>query len=174
MEEQFQSNLDSQLALPIQARLLIDRLKMNSNLLKKLSLCGIATQLGTGIALAQPTPSLIGTWTGESHSISVDGSTTNPTSSWEKPALGARKITLEVTQQKDRRFWGKVYANGQLQGPFIGVLGVDTKTVSLIGPNAKAIGTLLGNNEIEYCYLDANIASGNSLYAASCSELFRK
>jgi hypothetical protein len=159
MEGQFQSNLDSQLALPIQARLLIDRLKMNSNLLKKLSLCGIATQLGTGIALAQPTPSLIGTWTGESHSISVDGSTTNPTSSWEKPALGARKITLEVTQQK---------------GPFIGVLGVDTKTVSLIGPNAKAIGTLLGNNEIEYCYLDANIASGNSLYAASCSELFRK
>ncbi len=81
---------------------------------------------------------------------------------------------MEVTQQKDRRFWGKVYANGELQGSFIGVLGVDRKTVALIGQNANAIGTLLGNNEIEYCYLDANIASGNSLYAASCSELFRK
>jgi hypothetical protein len=147
---------------------------MKANLLKNLSLCGIAAQLCTGVALAQSPPSMLGTWNGESHTISVDGNQINRTSSWEKPALTDRKITVEVTQQKDRRFWGNVYANSKLTGPLIGVVGVDGKTVVMVGPNATATGILVGKNELEYCYTDANIATGNSLFTASCSELFRK
>jgi len=78
-----------------------------------------------------------------------------------------------VTQQKGRRFWGTVYANGERQGPFIGVLGVDGKTAALVGPNATAMGTLQSANEIEYYYTDASTSTGNSLYTASFSELFK-
>ena len=147
---------------------------MNARFLKHISLGAITLQLGTGAALAQALPSMVGTWNGQSHTISVDGSQVSPSSSWAKPALTGRAISLQVAQQNERRFWGNVYANGKLEGPFIGVLGLDGKTVALVGPNASAMGALIGNNKIQYCYTDASTSTGNALFTASCSELVKK
>jgi hypothetical protein len=147
---------------------------MNFNLLKHISLGAIAVQFGTGVAFAQTVPNMVGAWSGQSHTISVDGSQINPSSTWDQPALTSRAISVQVTQQKDRRFWGKVYANGKSEGPFIGVLGSDGKTAAFVGPNATSLGTLIGSNKIQYCYTDASTSTGNSLFTASCSELVKK
>ncbi len=144
---------------------------MNSSLFKHLSLGALTIQLCTGVALAQEVPSMVGTWDGQNYGINVDGSQVNPSSSWKKPELSSRTIRLEITKQKDRRFWGEIFANGKSEGPFIGVLSMDGKIVSMVCPNAIATGIFTGIGKIEYCTSDASISTGNQLFSASCSQL---
>ena len=148
--------------------------KYSTALLGTLLASGLATSAGS--SMAQESPNIVGSWTGRSSTILVDGpnysSATMP--SWENPKIQQRDVTAKITHQKGNLFWGKVYGNGKLDGPMIGAIGVDGKTLVLVGPNAHARATLVSPTQIEYCYLDSDMASGDKSYKAGCSMLTKR
>ena len=149
---------------------------MNKLLTTLLSISLGGAGISAGSAIAQQTPNITGAWTGRSSTILVEGpnysSTTMP--SWENPKLLQRDVTAKITNQKGNLFWGKVFGNGKLDGPMIGAIGVDGKTIVMVGPNAHVRATLVSPNQIEYCYLDSDMATGDKEYKAGCSILTKQ
>lgn len=125
---------------------------------------------------AKEHPNLIGDWAGKSSTIIVDASSHSSASmaNWDKPTLSQRNVIAKITKQKGNLFWGKVIGNGNTDGPLIGAIGVDGKTIVMVGPNAHVRATLVSPTKIEYCYLDSDMSTGDKAFKAGCSVLTKQ
>lgn len=114
--------------------------------------------LAPNVSLAEEIPNLIGKWSGENKTFSE----LKGMKSWDK--------TINITEQKDRRFKGSfTYSDGTKN--FFGVIHPDNETITWVASNSRGynLGKLLGKNKISACYVESGIDA-----TAGCAELIRK
>ncbi len=121
-------------------------------------LAGLLVALGcAGAAEGPAIPNLIGTWSGQNHTIgNVFG-------------LRTRLRTVEITEQTDRRFRGHfVYEGGRVD--FFGIVFPDDVSFAWVSPSSKGTvqGRILGPDHIAACYVE-----GGAEATAGCSDLTR-
>lgn len=103
-------------------------------------------------------PNLIGTWSGKNNTIS------------DKKGYLTRDKTIEITEQKDRRFKGIFkYAEGTVK--FFGVIYPDNLSFTWVSEGSRGYnqGRLLGKSKISACYVESGIDA-----TAGCAELTRQ
>lgn len=102
-----------------------------------IAICG-----SVGSAHAADAPSLMGTWTGTGPSVSAG-------EGWET----ARSYTLVVTEQRGPVFKGRnEWPGGQEE--LMGVIRADGQTILLNNSDGLSLGTLLGPDQMEGCYVE--------------------
>ena len=102
-------------------------------------------------------PSLIGSWSGQNHTIS------------DKKGLLTRERTVHITEQTDRRFRGHfVYAEGRKD--FFGVIYPDNTSFTWVASDSKGYnhGRILGADRISACYVEPGPDA-----TAGCADLAR-
>lgn len=136
--------------------------------LKIIIVCALFVILtGTGLwilrtpsqAKSETIPNLVGTWVGD-----------NKTVSNKKGYKDWGTKTVEITEQKDRRFKGHfTYSEGTKN--FFGVIYPDNKSFTWVAPDSKGYnhGRILDADHIGACYVEAG-----SEATAGCAELERK
>ena len=95
-------------------------------------------------ATAADVPSLVGTWSGQNHTIS------------DKKGLLTRDRTVHITEQTDRRFRGHfVYSEGRKD--FFGVIYPDNASFTWVASDSKGYnhGRILGPDRISACYVES-------------------
>lgn len=119
----------------------------------------VAATTGPQIArAADPIPSLVGTWSGDNHTIS------------DKKGLKTWKKTITITEQTDRRFRGHfVYSAGRKD--FFGVVYPDNQTFTWVASDSKGYnhGKILAPDRIAACYVEPGEEA-----TAGCAELVRE
>lgn len=106
---------------------------------------------------ADQIPRLIGTWTGENHTIS------------DKKGLKTWKKTIRITSQTDRRFRGYFdYSAGRKE--FYGVVYPDNISMTWVASDSVGYnhGRILGPDKIAACYVEPGPEG-----TAGCAELRR-
>lgn len=102
-----------------------------------------ATGLAPGTRAQEPIPSLLGTWSGDNHTIS------------DKKGLKTWRKTIHITEQTDRRFRGHfTYADGRKD--FFGIIFPDNVTFAWVASDSKGTnqGRILGPDRISACYIE--------------------
>lgn len=112
----------------------------------------------SGIASAQSTVDMKGTWTGTSKSIVNGLPAHHPADMPAKSAGGHRltsiKITLKIDGQDDGRFWGTL-GSAAKEDSIIGVVAPDGKRVRIVQKGRGILeGILLDNKSLEYFYTE--------------------
>ena len=110
-------------------------------------------------AKSDPIPNLVGTWVGENKTISD-----------KKGYKDWGKKTVEITEQKDRRFRGHfTYSEGTKN--FFGVIYPDNKSFTWVATDSKGYnqGRILDAEHIAACYVEAGAEA-----TAGCAELEKK
>lgn len=137
-----------------------------------------ATALGLvpALALAQDAPDLKGKWTGQTHSIVAGkgGHWPESAGTFEKPGLFEKDMTLAITGQEGRRFWGVTTIGGGAQAtsePFIGELTPDGKRLVIADTDGTWDGPLDGDT-FSFCYTQAGGPSNSSV--VSCTAVKRQ
>ena len=113
----------------------------------------------SNLAMAQePIPNLIGTWSGPNNTIS------------ETKGYKTRKKTIEITEQKGRRFRGQFNYAGDIKN-FFGVIYPDNISFTWVSTNSKGynFGRILGKDHISACFIEAGKKA-----SAGCAELKRQ
>lgn len=108
-------------------------------------------------AAAETVPSLVGTWSGENHTIS------------DKKGLKSWKKTVHITEQTDRRFRGYFdYAAGRKA--FFGVIYPDNVSFTWVASDSKGYnhGRILAPDRIAACYVEPGEEA-----TAGCAEMVR-
>ncbi len=130
-------------------------------LLVGFTLATVSMALSTRVA-AEPqgdVPNLVGTWSGENHTIS------------DKKGLKTWKKTIQITSQTDRRFRGYFdYSAGRKE--FFGVVYPDNVSFSWVASDSRGYnhGRLLdGGNRMAACYVESGLDA-----TAGCADLVRK
>jgi len=120
---------------------------------------GLSLLCASGIASAQSTVDMKGSWTGTSKSI-VNGLPAHhpadtPTESAGGNRLTEIKITVKIDGQDDRRFWGTLGSAAKVE-PIIGVIAPDGKRVRMVMQGGGVIeGTLLDDGSLELFYTES-------------------
>jgi hypothetical protein len=139
----------------------------------------MAVLAGPVIAFAaDAAPDLKGKWVGKTYTIIAGKGGHWPMSAgtWEKPGLYQKDITLEITGQQDRRFWGFITISGtgeSTQEPVIGELaGEGTSHAVLVDTDGYYTGEFSGD-VFSYCYAQALAAHEDKTSSAiiNCTEL---
>lgn len=119
----------------------------------------VAATAGPQIArAADPIPNLVGTWSGDNHTIS------------DKKGLKSWKKTITITEQTDRRFRGHfVYSAGRKD--FFGVIYPDNQTFTWVASDSKGYnhGKILAPDRIAACYVEPGEEA-----TAGCADLVRE
>src|SRR5262249_41617322 len=79
------------------------------------ALAAVAVLAAPILAFAQDVaPDLKGKWVGKTYTIIAGSGGHWPTSvgTWEKPGLYQKDVTVDITGQEDRRFWGVTIISG--------------------------------------------------------------
>ena len=124
---------------------------MNKNTAKQMNLTVIFVSLIMSLTLHQAKaeeviPSLLGTWSGKNNTVS------------EKKGYKTRDKTIQITEQKDRRFKGYfTYSGGRVD--FFGVIYPDNKSITWVSPGSRGYnhGRILSNNKISACFVESGI-----------------
>ena len=91
-------------------------------------------------------PSLLGTWSGKNNTVS------------EKKGYKTRDKTIQITEQKDRRFKGHfTYSGGRVD--FFGVIYPDNKSITWVSPGSRGYnhGRILSKEKIAACFVESGI-----------------
>jgi hypothetical protein len=142
--------------------------------MRKSSAIAAIAMLAATTALAQaPAPApfadLRGTWKGESESIVSHGGNPHHAAPPESaPRLSSVAFTFTIDKQDGRRFSGN-FSSPQATESVIGVISRNG-TILFVDTDGYAMGTLLGPNRLEVCYLQ--IAAHGRV--ASCTEMNRQ
>jgi hypothetical protein len=125
------------------------------------------------LALAQDAPDLKGKWTGKTYSIVAGkgGHWPESAGTFEKPGLFEKDMTLAITGQDGRRFWGVTTISGGGQStdePFIGEITPDGTRLVIADTDGYWDGPLDGDT-FSFCYRHAGGATGSSV--VSCTEV---
>jgi hypothetical protein len=121
-----------------------------------------------------PAPDIKGKWSGRNSAIVAGhgGHWPSGTGSLDKPGLYQKDVTLEITGQEQRRFWGitTLSGNGEVtHEPFIGELtGPDGRKVVLVDTDGYFNGEIDGDL-LTACYAQAGGPTQTSV--VSCFEL---
>ena len=118
-------------------------------------------------------PDLKGKWTGTTHSIVAGqgGHWPESAGTFEKPGLYEKAITITITGQDGRRFWGSTSIDGDRQPngePFIGELTPNGKRLIMADTDGYWDGPLDGDT-FSFCYTQAGGPSNSSV--VSCTEV---
>jgi len=151
--------------------------------MKSLGLILICSAMMATAASAQ-TPDMKGEWVGKTNTIIAGvGGPHWPDSkgTWEKPLLAQREITLRITGQDDRRFWGEsVIAGDAASGgavtsePFIGSVSKGGDKVMMADTDGYFVGDLSGKM-LSYCYLQAGARQANEKPAVvTCNDVTKR
>lgn len=117
----------------------------------------LAAQTPVPPPAAEDIPNLVGSWTGQNHTIS------------DKKGLLTRDRTVHITEQTDRRFRGHfVYAEGRKD--FFGVIYPDNTSFTWVASDSKGYnhGRILGTDRISACYVEPGTDA-----TAGCADLAR-
>lgn len=125
-----------------------------------------------------------GDWTGKTHTIIAGtGGPHWPDSkgTWEKPLLADRDITITITGQDGRRFWGESIIGGDAASggkttrePFIGTVSPDDTGIMMADTDGYFVGKLTGTT-LSYCYIQAGSSkSGDKPAVVTCNEVKKK
>src|SRR5262249_25156844 len=123
-------------------------------------------------ASAADTPNMKGDWVGKTQPIVAGkGGPHWPDSkgTFTKPALMERDMTIRITGQDGRRFWGESIVGGEARAagtvePFIGSVSTNGEDVMMADTDGYFIGELSGNT-LSYCYLQAGAKKEGDLPA---------
>ena len=124
---------------------------MNKNTAKQMNLTVIFVSLIMSLTLLQAKaeeaiPSLLGTWSGKNNTVS------------EKKGYKTRDKTIQITEQKDRRFKGHfTYSGGRVD--FFGVIYPDNKSITWVSPGSRGYnhGRILSKEKIAACFVESGI-----------------
>lgn len=124
---------------------------MNYKLTKQMNLTVIFVSLIMSLTLHQAKaeeviPSLLGTWSGKNNTVS------------EKKGYKTRDKTIQITEQKDRRFKGYfTYSGGRVD--FFGVIYPDNKSITWVSPGSRGYnhGRILSKEKIAACFVESGI-----------------
>ncbi|MBO6551081.1 MAG: hypothetical protein JJ964_15885 [Rhizobiales bacterium] len=124
---------------------------MNYKLTKQMNLTVIFVSLIMSLTLHQAKaeeviPSLLGTWSGKNNTVS------------EKKGYKTRDKTIQITEQKDRRFKGYfTYSGGRVD--FFGVIYPDNKSITWVSPGSRGYnhGRILSKVKIAACFVESGI-----------------
>ena len=124
---------------------------MNKNTAKQMNLTVIFVSLIMSLTLLQAKaeeaiPSLLGTWSGKNNTVS------------EKKGYKTRDKTIQITEQKDRRFKGYfTYSGGRVD--FFGVIYPDNKSFTWVSPGSRGYnhGRILSKEKIAACFVESGI-----------------
>ena len=107
---------------------------------------------GAGLATAQDFPDIKGTWTGTNEAVVIGNPvhTSNPNANSQEPGLTGAALTLTITGQKGRRFWG-TFASAAGSEPIIGVFR-DESTFVITDHDGHSTARLLPDGTIELVY----------------------
>jgi hypothetical protein len=126
---------------------------------------------------AGPALDVKGRWAGKTYTIVAGSGGHWPTNkgTFDKPGLFEKDLTIEITGQEGRRFWGMqtLSGNGEnTQEPMIGELtGADGKTVVIVDTDGYLNGQLVNDNTLSFCYTQASGKDQQSVI--SCTEIKR-
>ena len=98
------------------------------------------------VSAEEAVPNLIGTWSGENKTIS------------DKKGYKTWKKTINITEQKDRRFKGYfTYPEGRVN--FFGVIYPDNKSITWVSSGSRGYnhGRLLSKGKISACFVESGI-----------------
>lgn len=115
--------------------------------------------IAAGALAGEKIPDLVGTWVGENRTISD-----------KKGYRDWGTKTVEITEQRDRRFKGHfTYAEGTKH--FFGIIYPDNETFTWVASDSKGYnhGRVLGPDRISACYIE----SGEEA-TAGCADMKRK
>jgi len=113
----------------------------------------------SNLAMAQePIPNLIGIWSGPNNTIS------------ETKGYKTRKKTIEITEQKGRRFRGQFNYAGDIKN-FFGVIYPDNISFTWVSTNSNGynFGRIHDKDHISACFIEAGKKA-----SAGCAELKRQ
>ena len=123
--------------------------------------CGLAS---ASVAFAADVPDMKGVWIGKTQPIVAGkGGPHWPESkgTFDKPALVERDMTIRITGQDGRRFWGESIVGGDpsiggkpTSEPFIGSVSTSGEKVMMADTDGYFFGDLSGNT-LSYCYVQA-------------------
>lgn len=108
-----------------------------------LSIVGAALHPAAEVRAQEVAPSLLGTWSGDNHTIS------------DKKGFRTWRKTIHITEQQDRRFRGHfTYADGRKD--FFGIIFPDNVTFAWVASDSKGVnhGRILGPDRISACYIE--------------------
>lgn len=112
-----------------------------------------------GVRAEEAIPNLVGTWVGENRTVSD-----------KKGYRDWGTKTIEITEQKDRRFRGHfTYAEGTKH--FLGVVYPDNLSFTWVSSDSKGYnhGRILGPDRISACYVESGAEA-----TAGCADLKRR
>ncbi len=112
-------------------------------------------------------PDLTGVWTGTSESV-VRGDPLHHEGG-EAPHLSEVAFTLTIEGQEGRRFWGAL-DSPQDSEAVVGVIANDRKALYLVDLDGYAVDTLVDENTIDHCYLQAS----SDVQVAACLTFIRQ
>jgi hypothetical protein len=144
----------------------------------------LGTLLGSASAMAADIPDMKGTWRGKTQPIVAGkGGPHWPENggTFDKPALLERDMTIRITGQDGRRFWGESIVGGDATAgskdtaePLIGSVSTSGENVMMADTDGYFIGELSGGT-LSYCYLQAGAKTGNQPPAvATCLDVTRQ
>ena len=148
--------------------------------MKSYQLAFLCAVFATGAQSAE----MKGEWTGKTHTIIAGtGGPHWPESkgTWDKPMVADRDITIRITGQDGRRFWGEsVIAGDTASGgqtttePFIGTVTPDDSNVMMADTDGYFVGKLSGRT-LSYCYIQAGSKETNGTPAVvTCNEVTKQ
>lgn len=103
-------------------------------------------------------PNLVGKWSGKNNTVSG------------KKGYLTRDKTIEITEQKGRRFKG-IYSYSEGTVNFFGVIYPDNKSFTWVSHGSRGYnhGRILTDDKISACYVEAGLQA-----TAGCAELSRQ
>ena len=136
----------------------VRRVLRGTTLVAFASVAVAAGELTPGHAAEDAIPNLIGTWSGENHTIS------------DKKGLKTWKKTIQITEQTDRRFRG-YFTYSQGRKDFFGVIYPDNVSFTWVASDSKGYnhGRILGGDRIAACYVEPGEEA-----TAGCADLTRQ
>jgi hypothetical protein len=134
---------------------------------------GIALALGLLLApasaLAQQVPDLKGTWKGMNEAVVSGGGPHHREGTQAEPRTSSQEVTMTVTGQEGRRFWGE-FASATDKEPVLGIIGGDGSSIYMADPDGHILGSLTEDGQLDLCYLRA----GSDLAVAACALLTKE
>ena len=139
--------------------------------MSKLAWIVVFATLAVAPAAAQQSaiPDLRGTWKGNSESIILGaGNPHHAAAPSDQPRLNSVAFTATIDKQDGRRFSG-TFSSPRGNDKFVAVISRNN-TILLVDDDGYTLGTILGPNRMEWCYMHLSQATR----VASCTELTKQ
>jgi hypothetical protein len=119
-------------------------------------------------------PDAVGTWEGVLHGMSAGGGSgpISPNGSWEKPAMEDGKVTIRVTGQEGRYFWGERAFNNGYKVNFIAMFSGSGTEFMGIGNTGAHYWGKVDDGRMQMCTMHTPMESFKR-FDLNCSNLTR-